>query len=85
MRAGGGEEEGKGGRLGEIGARKLAGRVEGVAAVAALDGGRAREGGVRVEGVCVGCAEDFGRGAAEVGTTLRVSLDHHVYKELRQK
>lgn len=60
VRAGGGEEEGKGGRLGEVGARKLAGRVEGVAAVAALDGGRTREGGVGVEGVCVGCAEDFG-------------------------
>ena len=85
VRAGGGEEEGKGGRLGEIGARKLAGRVEGVAAVAALDGGRARERGVGVQGVCVGCAEDFGRGAAEVRTTLRVSLEHHDYKELLQK
>ena len=83
-RAGGGEEEGEGGGFGGIGAGELAGRVESVAAVAALDGGRTRARGVRVEGVCVGCAEYFGGGTAEVRTALRVTLDHE-QTEMLQK
>lgn len=54
----------------------FAGRNEGVGAVASLDGGGTREGGVGVVGICVCCAEDFGGGAAELRTALRVSLDH---------